>query len=216
MNRSLFFLMLGTALSSQAAAAPPAAHAHPAPAVAPAPAPAPKLQAALRTLWQGHVLHTREYALAVHANQPAAAKRAVHAVVANATRIADAVAGFYGKAAGERMLALLAGHWGAVQALTDARHAGDEAGQQAAFARLTANAGEIAGFLAGANPHLPEDAVRGLLTAHGAHHVAQVQQIMVGDTRGEAATWTAMQRHMDTIADALAAALALQFPDKAA
>ncbi len=34
-------------------------------------------------------------------------------------------------------------------------------------------------------------------------------------TAGEAETWMAMQAHMDVIADALAAAIAKQFPDKA-
>ena len=84
-----------------------------------------------------------------------------------------------------------------------------------AMADLTANAGEIARFLAAANPNLPEDTVRGLMLAHGAHHAQQVRQVMSGDDAGEARTWTAMQAHMDTIADALAAAIATQFPDKA-
>ena len=35
------------------------------------------------------------------------------------------------------------------------------------------------------------------------------------DTAGEAQEWAAMQSHMDMIADALAAAIAKQFPDKA-
>ena len=59
-------------------------------------------------------------------------------------------------------------------------------------------------------------ALRGLLVAHGAHHAAQIAQVMRGDLAGEKTTWNAMQAHMDTIADAMAAALAKQFPDKAA
>lgn len=189
---------------------------HAAATAAPVPAPAaPKLQAALRALWHGHVVHSRDYALAVHARQQPRARQAAAAVVANAGQLAGAVAGFYGKAAGERMLELLAGHWGAVQALTDARFADDRAAQERALATLTGNAAGIARFLAAANPNLPEPAVRGLLTAHGAHHYAQVQQIMAGDRAAERATWAAMQQHMDAIADALAAAIAKQFPDRA-
>ena len=183
-------------------------------AAATAPA-APKLQAALRSLWHGHVVHTREYAMAVHAHDTAKAKAAADAVVANAKAIADAVGGFYGKPAGERMLALLAGHWGGVKALTDASAAGDSAAQAKAMGTLDANAAEIAKFLAGANPNLPESTVLSLLTGHVAHHATQVRQIMAGDSKGEAATWAAMQQHMDTIADALAAGIARQFPDKA-
>lgn len=177
--------------------------------------PAPKLQQALRALWHGHVVHTRDYALAMHAHKPVAAKAAADAVVANAGQLGDAIAGFYGKAAGERMLALLGGHWGAVKAMTDARAHADAAAADKAMADLTANAGEIAKFLASANPNLPEADVRGLLLAHGAHHAQQIQQIVAGDMRAEAATWKAMQQHMDAIADALATAIARQFPDKA-
>lgn len=177
---------------------------------------APQLQAAMRDLWHGHIVHARDYAMAVHAGDSAAADAAADAVVANARQIADAVAGFYGDAGGEQMMTLLAGHWGAVKALTDARAGGDEAAATAAMNDLTTNAGAIAVFLAGVIPNLPEDAVRGMLLAHGAHHAQQVGLIMKGDTAGEAESWTAMQAHMDMIADALADAIAKQFPDKAA
>jgi hypothetical protein len=173
------------------------------------------LQAALRDLWHGHIVHARDYALAVHAHKDADAKQAADAVVANAKQISGAVAGFYGKAGGDRMMELLGGHWGAVKALTDARAKGDSTAADKATSDLNANAGEIAKFLSSANPNLPEDTVRGLMLAHGAHHSQLIEQIMAGDTSGEATTWTAMQQHMDTIADALAGAIAKQFPDKA-
>ena len=199
--------------------APPAlAHEgpHAAATATAAPAPAPQLQAALRGLWHGHVVHTRDYALAVHAGDATRAQAAADAVVANAKQLSEAIAGFYGPAAGKQMLTLLAGHWGAVQAMTLAEHRRDRAAFNQAVATLTDNAGQIATFLAGANPHLTADAVRGLLLAHGAHHAAQIGQVMRGDTQGEAATWRAMQAHMDAISDALATALARQFPKKAA
>jgi hypothetical protein len=80
---------------------------------------------------------------------------------------------------------------------------------------LNANGGAIAKFLAGANPNLPEGAVLGLLTAHVAHHKAQIGEIMRGDMASEAATWSAMKTHMDTLADALSDGIAKQFPAKA-
>ena len=196
--------------------APAAAEeAAPAADAAAAEVPAPQLQAAMRDLWHGHIVHARDYAMAVHAGDDAGADAAADAVVENARQIADAVAGFYGDAGGEAMMGLLAGHWGAVKTLTDAQDNGDEAASTAAMNDLTANAGEIAKFLAGANPNLPEDAVRGMLLAHGAHHAQQIRQIVAGDTAGEAQSWTAMQSHMDMVADALAGAIAKQFPDKA-
>ena len=180
-----------------------------------APPAAPKLHAALRSLWQGHVEHARAYAMAVKSGDSAAASRAADDVVANAKQIADAVGGFYGAPAGKQMLTLLAGHWGAVKAMTDAQKAGDSAANTKAMQDLTANAGEIAKFLSGANPNLPEDAVRGLLMTHGGHHAQQIGQIMKGDATGEANTWKMMRAHMDTIADALADGIAKQFPAKA-
>jgi hypothetical protein len=206
--------------ATDADAAPTTAEAAPAateatPADAAAAVTAPQLHAAMRDLWHGHIVHARDYALAVHAGDQAGAKAAADAVVANAKDISHAVAGFYGDAAGDGMLDLLAGHWGAVQAMTDARAKNDKAGADKAMADLAANADEIAKFLAGANPNLPEGTVRALMLAHGMHHQKQVELIMSGDTAGEAAEWTAMQAHMDMIADALADAIARQFPDKA-
>jgi hypothetical protein len=209
--RSLLLLAVLLACGTPVFAAAPRA-ASPAAAT---PASAPKLHAAMRSLWHGHIVHARDYAMAVHAHDDAKAKTAADAVVANAHQISDAVAGFYGKAGGDRMMQLLGGHWGAVKALTDAQAQHDAAAGQKAMTDLAANAGEIAKFLAGANPNLPEDTVRGLLLAHGAHHQQQVTQIMAGDMRAEDNTWIAMQQHMDAIADALAGAIAKQFPAKA-
>ena len=209
---ALASLTLALGLSVPALAATPPAHAHAATA---ATTQAPKLHAAMRSLWHGHIVHARAYAMAVHAHNDAKAKQAADAVVANARQIADAVGGFYGKPAGDQMMTLLAGHWGAVKGLTDARAHNDSAAADTAMSNLTANAGEIAKFLAGANPNLPEDTVRGMLLAHGAHHSQQINQIMAGDHKGEAESWKAMQVHMDTVADALAGAIAKQFPAKA-
>src|SRR3546814_1782768 len=107
----------------------PAAEAAPAPATEDAAVPAPQLQAAMRDLWHGHIVHTRDYALAVHAGNDADAKAAADAVVENARQISGAVAGFYGEAGGEQMMTLLAGHWGAVKALTAQRKAKEIAGE---------------------------------------------------------------------------------------
>lgn len=205
-------LLTLAALPAQAQHASHATAAAQGAAAAPA---APQLQAALRGLWRGHVAQTRAYALAVQAGKPRAAQKAEADVIANAKQIAGAVGGFYGDAAGERMLSLLAGHWGAVKDMTQATKRKDTAANTKAIEALTANAHEIAKFLSGANPYLPEDAVFGLLAAHGGHHAAQIAQIMQGDMKAEATTKAAMEAHMDTIADALAQALAKQFPAKA-
>ena len=107
-----------------------------------------------------------------------------------------------------------AGHWGAIKHYSDATVAKDKQGQQAAVDELTRNAKAIAAFLAKANPNLPEPTLLTLLSAHGGHHVAQIDQLAAGDYAAEARTWGMMREHILTLSDALAAALVKQFPDK--
>ncbi|MGH8286037.1 MAG: hypothetical protein ACRETT_09750 [Steroidobacteraceae bacterium] len=148
------------------------------------------------------------------AGDAARAKAAEQQVVANAQAIAGVIEPFYGKAASDKLFGLLAGHWGAISAYLDATRAASKSDQDAAFKKLVDNAGEIATFLSGANPHLPADTLRGLLTAHGAHHVQEIQQLKAKQYEQEAKTWAAMKDHMYVIADALVGGIAAQFPDK--
>lgn len=211
-------LTCGLALGLALAASAPLAIADDlavAPTAAASSATAPKLHAAMRSLWHGHIVNTRAYTEAVKAGDQAAAKKAADDVVANAKQIADAVAGFYGKPAGEQMLKLLAGHWGGVKAYADATHSGDKAGQQKAMQDLASNATAIAKFLSGANPNLPEATVDSLLMMHVSDHQMHINAIMAGDTAKAAKSWAHMQAHMNTIADALADGIAKQFPSKA-
>ena len=92
--------------------------------------------------------------------------------------------------------------------------AGDAAGAKQALGELTSNANEIARFLAGANPNLPEATLKSLLAAHGGHHVQQNQQLVARDFAAEARTWDAMKTHIYAISDALVGGIAKQFPDK--
>ncbi|MGH9817461.1 MAG: hypothetical protein ACRD6I_15425, partial [Candidatus Acidiferrales bacterium] len=91
---------------------------------------------------------------------------------------------------------------------------GSQSEQEAAVKKLTENATEIARFLSGANPNLPFDTLQGLLLAHGGHHLVQIQEFKAKQYAKEAQTWEAMKQHMYVIADALAGAIAKQFPAK--
>jgi hypothetical protein len=210
-------LLLATALAASVAASPFVfAHdAHAATAASPAISQAQAdTQDALRDLWVEHVFWIRNYVIASKAGDANRRKVATNEILANATTIAGAVGNFYGKAAGDQMLKLLAGHWTAVKDYSDATFDHKGKGQQAATDKLTANAKDIAAFLSKANPYLPENTLVGLLTTHGAHHVAQIQEIAKNDYAGEAKTWNTMRAHMFVIADALTGALVKQFPDK--
>jgi hypothetical protein len=171
-------------------------------------------RAAQRDLWIGHVFWVRNVVDATFEGDAAAAKAAEGQVVANAKAIAGSIEPFYGKAASEKLFTLLAGHWGAIKGYLDAAHAGDTAKADASFKDLLKNADEIAAFLGGANPNLPVDTLKGLLAAHGSHHVQQIKEFKAKQFDAEARTWAAMTGHMYVIADALADGIAKQFPDK--
>jgi hypothetical protein len=171
-------------------------------------------QAVLRDLWIGHIFWVREVVRNLAANDAADANLAEQHVVANAKQIAGSIAPFYGQAASDQLFKLLAGHYGAVKAHAQATIARNANAQKTAIGQLTANAGEIATFLSSANPNWPQATLMGLLSAHGAHHVQQNQQIAAKDWAGEARTWEAMKSHMYVIADALGAGIAKQFPEK--
>jgi hypothetical protein len=169
---------------------------------------------ALRDLWVEHIFWIRNYAIANQAADKQQAKVAADQVVDNATKIANSIAPLYGQPAADQLLKLLAGHWGAVKHYSDATVVKDTKGKQAAVTDLTSNAKAIAAFLAKANPNLPENTLVAMLSAHGGHHVAQVDELAAHDYAGEARTWQMMRTHIVSLADALTAALVKQFPDK--
>ncbi|MDF3932913.1 hypothetical protein [Pseudomonas citronellolis] len=206
--RTLLFLGLSTLAIAPALSTPTFA------ANAPSAATALDTRLALRELWLEHIFWIRDYAQANQAGDSRQAKVAAEQVVANATAIANSIAPLYGQPAADQLLTLLAGHWGAVRHYSDASVAKDAAGRKAAVGELQSNAAAIARFLATANPNLPENDLLGMLGAHGAQHIAQIDQLAAHDYAGEARTWQAMRAHILMLSDALASALVKQFPDK--
>lgn len=183
-------------------------------AQAPAQAKVAEAGAVQRDLWVGHIFWVRNVVIETLAGNKTAAAAAEKEVVANAKAIAASIEPYYGKAASEKLFGLLAGHYGAIKQHLEATATGSKAKQDAAIKSLTGNATEIAKFLSGANPNLPFDTLNGLLLAHGGHHIQEIQQLKSRQYAEEAQTWEAMKKHMYVIADALAGAIAKQFPAK--
>jgi hypothetical protein len=209
--------ILSSALLATAALAAPdsSGHAsHAAPAASTGKPTAAATNAALRDLWTEHVFWVRNVVVATLASNAPDADVAEKEVVANARAIAASIEPFYGKAASETLFALLAEHYGAVKKILVATVKPDADGRRAGTTELTDNASRIAKFLAGANPNLPFDTVNALLLAHGAHHLAEIDQLHGHRYAEEAQTWAAMRTHMHVIADALAGAIVKQFPDR--
>ena len=169
-------------------------------------------KAMMRNLWAGHIFWIRNVVVDNATGNPDARNIAEQEVVANAKQIASTLSPFYGDTASEKLFALLADHYGAIKEYADATVVGNTLQQEAALAHLSFNADDIAVFLSGANPYLSKDSVRGLIAAHGAHHVAQINQLQEHDYKSEAETWKVMRKHTDVIADTLTTALAQQFP----
>lgn len=172
------------------------------------------LQQGLRDLWVEHIFWARAVVLSSKYGDQDAAKVAEANVVQNAKEIAGAIVPFYGKDAGDKLFSLLAGHYQAVKSYATAAFTNNKAGMEAARNEIMASGDKIAAFLSSANPNLPKDALESLLMTHAAHHMVQIDAIGQKDFSAEAENWVSMKGHMHTIADALAAGIAKQFPKK--
>ena len=172
-----------------------------------------EMQKAFRDLWLGHIFLIQHVVLYNAATDPAARDAADKQVLANAKQIANTFIPFYGQARSEKLFALLSDHYGAVKEYSEATIAGNQRQQDSALARLASNAADIDAFFNGINPHnLPKDTVRGLIAAHGAHHVLQINQYKKKEYAKLEETWSMMRQHVYVIADTLVTALAKQFP----
>ena len=174
-----------------------------------------EMQKTLRGLWLGHIFMIQHVVLYNTTNKPAEQHTADQQVLANAKQIANTFTPFYGEARSEKLFALLSGHYAAVKAYSEATIEGNTHQQDTALAHLASNADDINAFFTGANPdHLPKDTIRGLIAAHGAHHVLQINQYKKKEYAKLEETWPMMRQHVYIIADTLTTALSKQFPDK--
>ncbi|MDN5942472.1 MAG: hypothetical protein L0H94_11370 [Nitrospira sp.] len=174
-----------------------------------------EMQKTLRELWLGHIFKIQHVVLYNQANNPAERHTADKQVLVNAKQIADTFAPFYGEARSEKLFTLLSGHYAAVKAYSEATIGGNAHQQDTALAHLASNADEIDAFFNGVNPqHLPKNTIRGLIAAHGAHHVLQINQYKKKEYAKLDETWPMMRQHVYIIADTLTMALSKQFPEK--
>jgi hypothetical protein len=177
--------------------------------------PAAEMQKTLRELWVGHIFLIQHVVLYNAANDPAARDAADKQVLANVRQIAYTFTPYYGEARCEKLYTLLASHYSAVKEYSESTIAGNKSRQDAALARLASNADDIDAFFNGVNPnYLPKGTVRGLIAAHGAHHVLQINQYKKKEYAQLEETWSMMRQHVSVIADTLTKALVKQFPGR--
>ena len=167
----------------------------------------------MRKLWTDHVIWTRDYIIAATGSQPDAPAAAAR-LMKNQDDIGAAVAGFYGKPAGDALTVLLKDHIAiAVDIITFAK-AGDKAAQQQSDAKWKKNGEEIAGFLAKANPNWPRATLVSMMNMHLATTTAEVVARLTKDWDADAKAFDAVHDHILKMSDALSDGIIKQFPEK--
>jgi len=185
---------------------------------APNPAKVAELKMALRDLYVGHIFWVRSLVMATRLGVKGAASEADEYGLKNAKAIGQSIGPVYGQAAGDKFAALFVGHYSAVKDYMNAAFAnnfkGSDARKKAAVDKLTKNATDIAAFLSSANPNLPKGTVYGLLVTHAQQHIKSIEATAKRQWDVEADMWDPMVKHIYTLTDAVAAAVAKQYPDK--
>jgi hypothetical protein len=167
----------------------------------------------MRKLWTDHVVWTRAYVVAAvgdHSDAQAAAAR----LLKNQEDIGQAVAGFYGKPAGDRLTALLKEHITIAVDLIKFAKAGDQASQQQADTKWKRNAEDIADFLSKANPNWPRATLVEMMNKHLATTTDEVVARLTKNWDADVRAYDAVYTHILAMADALSDGIIKQFPAK--
>ena len=167
----------------------------------------------MRKLWTDHVVWTRDYIIAAVGDQPDA-QAAANRLMKNQEDIGNAVATFYGAAAGQQLTTLLKEHITIAVDLIKAAKAGDKAGQQQADARWQQNAVQIAEFLSKANPNWPKEVVTDLMKKHLSTTTNEVVARLNKDWDADVRAFDEVYGHILHMADALSEGIVKQFPNK--
>jgi hypothetical protein len=168
----------------------------------------------MRKLWEDHVTWTRLYIVSAVSNLPdkdATTQR----LLQNQSDIGNAVASFYGSAAGDKLTALLKDHILGAAALIEAAKSGDKAKIDAASAKWYANADDIAEFLSGANPKSwPAADLKSGMKMHLDMTAKEAIDRLQGKYTDEIQDYDHIHQHILGLADLLSNGIVQQFPDK--
>ncbi|HET7720527.1 MAG TPA: hypothetical protein VFK43_11205, partial [Acidimicrobiales bacterium] len=176
----------------------------------------PSAKAVLRTdmrkLWEDHVTWTRLFivsALAAAPDTDATAQR----LLKNQGDIGNAIKPLYGDAAGAQLTALLRDHILTAADLLGAAKAGDSAKVTTTSARWYANADEIAGLLAKANPaHWPVSPMGPMMREHLDHTLSEAVNQLKGDFAAGIADYDRIHLQILEMSDMLTDGIVRQHP----
>ena len=174
---------------------------------------ATQLHQDMRKLWTDHTVWTRDYIIAAVDDKPDATA-AANRLMKNQEDIGNAVAVYYGAAAGQQLTSLLKQHIGIAVDLIKAAKAGDQAAQKAANDKWQQNAVDIATFLSTANPNWPNGILVDMMKMHLATTTDEVVARLKRDWDGDVRAYDAVYHHILMMADALSDGIVKQFPEK--
>ena len=166
----------------------------------------------MRRLWEDHVTWTRLAIISLTTDSPDT-EATVGRLLLNQTDIGDAIKPFYGEAAGDELTRLLRDHILIAADLIAAARAGDQEAVAAAQARWSANADEIAAFLASANPRSwGLDEMKAMLHEHLRLTTDEVVARLQGDWAADVAAYDQIHLQALEMADMLSTGIVKQFP----
>lgn len=171
------------------------------------------LKTTMRKLWTDHTVWTRDYIIAAVDDKPDA-MAAASRLMKNQEDIGNAIASYYGAAAGQQLTSLLKQHISIAVDLIKAAKAGNATAQKTADDRWQANAVDIATFLSKANPNWPKDTLVDMMKKHLSTTTAEVVARLKHDWDGDVRAYDAVYDHILMMADALSDGIVKQFPDK--
>ena len=172
------------------------------------------LHSAMRQLWQQHMEWTYATVDAFFHNQKALSPT-LKRLLANQTDIGDAIAPYYGTAAGHQLTKLLKTHINEAVPVLQAAKAGNATKLAKAEAAWYANAKQIADFLSEANPdNWPKSATEPMLKAHITQTTAYSVDLLKGHYAAAIKAYDKAEKHMLMLADIVSDGVIAQFPQQ--
>ena len=168
----------------------------------------------MRTLWEDHITWTR-LSIVTFADESPGFGATADRLLQNQSDIGDAIAPFYGRAAGDQLTALLRDHITIAVELLQAVRAEDTEAFDAARMRWYANGNDIADLLSAAAPRSwPNDLVRADMKQHLDQTLAQAAHELNAEYTASVADYEVIHAHILMMADRLSDGIIAQFPSR--
>lgn len=168
----------------------------------------------MRKLWEDHVTWTR-LAIVEFADGSGGFDATATRLLQNQTDIGNAIAPFYGTAAGQQLSTLLHTHITLAVALMQDAKSGNTTAFAADKASWYDNANQIADFLSAANPRFWPDAVlRASMKEHLDQTLAEAEDELGANYTASVNDYDAINLHILGLADLLSTGIMDQFPGR--